>query len=140
MMATPEAKLDSRCHGTRLYFLYVGSIAVALLGNLAIRMGTEAGWLSTWTRIILAVLSASPLAAAAFLFWRLLRGDLDEMLQRLVLEGMAFALVIYLPAAALWMNVQAAGIETPRLDAPDVVLAPAVLVAVGIAIASRRFR
>jgi len=139
-MATPDAATDTRFHGSRLYFLYLASIAPALIGNLGIRMGAESGWLGRDAQAGLAVVSAAPLVAAAFFFWRLLRGDLDEMLQRIVLEGMAFALVIYVPAAALWMNLRAAGVWTPRLDAPDIVLTPALLVAIGIAIASRRFQ
>jgi hypothetical protein len=61
------------------------------------------------------------------------------MLQRIVLEGLAFALVVYVPLAALYVNMRTAGAWAPRLDAPDIVLAPAVLVAIGIAIARRRY-
>jgi hypothetical protein len=35
--------------------------------------------------------------------------------------------------------MRTAGAWAPRLDAPDIVLAPAVLVAIGIAIARRRY-
>lgn len=40
----------------------------------------------------MAVLAATRLVVAALLFWRLLRREQDEMLQRIVLEGLAFAL------------------------------------------------
>jgi len=128
-----------RTPGGSLYWLYLVALAVCLVGNLVIRQGTEAGWLQSGGRSVLAVVTALPLAVAAVQFWRLLRRELDEMLQRIVLEGMAFALVVWIPLAALYMNLRAAGIWTPRLDAPDVVLVPALLVAVGIAVARRRF-
>ena len=60
------------------------------------------------------------------------------MLQRIVLEGMAFALVVYLPLAALYLNLRTAGAWTPRLDPPDLLMTPALLVAVGIMLAWRR--
>lgn len=126
--------------GAALYRLYVAALAVALAGNLAIRLGTRGGWLPGVGRLAVALLTAAPLVVAAVLFGRLLRRDLDEMLQRVVLEGMAFALVLYLPAAALYTNLRVAGAWTPRLDAPDVVLLPAFLVAVGIGLAGRRLR
>jgi hypothetical protein len=73
------------------------------------------------------------------LFWRMLRSDLDEMLQRIVLEGLAFALVVYVPLAALYVNLSTTtGIWTPRLDPPDILMTPALLAAIGIAIAWRR--
>jgi hypothetical protein len=51
---------------------------------------------------------------------------------------MAFALVVYLPLAALYVNLRTAGAWTPRLDPPDILMTPALLVAVGIIIAWRR--
>jgi hypothetical protein len=57
-----------------------------------------------------------------------------------MLEGMAFALVLYIPLAALYVNLKTAGAWTPRLDPPDILLAPAVLVAVGVALAWRRYQ
>ena len=126
--------------GSTLYGVYVGSLAVSLVGNLLIRIGREGGWLPRWGQIALAVAAAAPLAVAATLFWRLLRRDLDEMLQRIVLEGLALALVVYVPIAALYVNLKTAGAWMPRLDPPDIVLAPAVLVAIGIAFARRRYQ
>ena len=69
-----------------------------------------------------------------------MRQKLDEMFQRIVLEGMALALTVYLPLAALYVNLHAAGAWTPRIDPPDLLLAPALLVAIGIAMAARRYR
>jgi hypothetical protein len=126
--------------GARLYGMYVGSLVVCLVGNLLIRMGDEAGWLAWWGKVLLGVLSAAPLMAAAVLFWRLLRRDLDEMLQRIVLEGLAFALVVYVPLAAFYINLRTAvPAFVPHLDAPDILLTPAILAAIGFALARRRF-
>jgi len=122
-----------------LYGLYVASLAVALIGNLLVRMGMEGGWLPSAARVVVAVLSAAPLAVAAGMFWRLLRAGLDEMLQRIVIEGEAFALVLYLPLAALYVNLKVAGLWTIRLDPPDIMMTPALLVAIGIALARRRY-
>jgi hypothetical protein len=122
----------------RLYLMYVLSVAASLIGNLLVRLGARGGWLPDWGQVTLGVASALPLAAAAALFWRLLRRDLDEMLQRIVLEGLAFGVIVYLPLAGLYVNLRTSGAWTPRLDPPDVLLAPAVLVAIGIAVAWRR--
>lgn len=130
---------SKRPEGSTLYGMYVLSLAACLIGNLLIRVGAAAGWLPHWAKMVLAVVSALPLAIAAGLFWRLLRRDLDEMLQRIVLEGLAFALVVYVPLAAFYWNFKVSGVWTPRLDPPDVLLAPAVLVAIGVAIARRRY-
>jgi hypothetical protein len=126
--------------GAALYGLYVGALAVSLLGNLLIRIGAEGGWLPRWGQVALGLLGAVPLVVAAALFWRLLRRDLDEMLQRIVLEGLAFGLVVYIPLAALYVNLRtAAPMWVPHLDAPDILLTPALLVAIGFALARRRF-
>lgn len=124
--------------GSSLFLMYVVSLAACLVGNLGVRLAAEGGWLPEWGRITLGAASALPLAAAAVWFWRLLGRDLDEMLQRIVLEGLAFGLVVYVPLAGLYVNLRTAGAWAPRLDPPDLLLAPALLVALGIAIAWRR--
>lgn len=125
--------------GTALYRLYVAALAACLAGNLFIRLGARGGWLSPWGELAIAIAAAGPLVAAAVLFWRLLRRDLDEMLQRIVLEGLAFAFVVYVPLAALYVNLSTVSRAwAPRLDPPDILLTPALLAAVGIAIAWRR--
>jgi hypothetical protein len=126
--------------GASLYGLYVVGIAAAALGNLAIRMGYEAGWFGRGAGIAIGVLAAIPLVWAAFAFWRLLRSDLDEMLQRVVLEGMAFALVLWIPLTAIYLNLRASGAWVPRLDPPELLLGPAILVAIGVALAARRYQ
>ena len=125
--------------GASLYRLYVGGLATCLVGNLLIRVGAQGGWLPLWGEIVIAIAATAPLGVAALLFWRLLRSELDEMLRRIVLEGLAFALVVYVPLAALYVNLStASGVWMPRLDPPDILLTPALLAAIGIAIAWRR--
>ncbi|HXW06702.1 MAG TPA: hypothetical protein VD833_15810 [Vicinamibacterales bacterium] len=138
-MHSEAAPAKHHPQGASLYRLYVLALAAAVGGNLLIRLGDRAGWPSQAGQALLAVLTALPLFAAAVLFWRLLRRDLDELLQRIVLEGLAFALVIWVPLAALYINLHTAGVWTPRLDAPDLVMAPALLAAIGMAVASRRY-
>ena len=140
-MATSPARHSSpSTSGGLLYGMYVGALASALLGNLVIRVGAQGGWLPQAGTTVLAAMSVLPLLVAAFLFWRMLRSELDEMLQRIVLEGMAMGLIVYVPLAALYTNLRTAGAHVPRLDPPDVLFGPAVLVALGIAIAARRYR
>ncbi|HRP07139.1 MAG TPA: hypothetical protein PLL69_01500 [Gemmatimonadales bacterium] len=110
------------------------------MGNLVSRAGTEAGWLSQSGRTVVALVSVLPLMATAFFFWRMLRRDLDEMLQRIVLEGMSMALVLYVPLAALYINLRTAGAHVPRLDPADLLFSQALLVAIGIAVSARRYR
>ena len=139
-MAIATDGRTGRDNGSWLYGMYVAALAVCLVGNLVVRVGTEMEWIPPWGRTPLALVTAAPLALAAVVFWRRLRRDLDEMLQRIVLEGLAFAFLIYLPVAGLLVNLRAARAWTPRLDPPDIVLMPALLVGIGIAIASRRYR
>ena len=129
-----------RTAGGTLYGLYVVALAATLLGNLLIRLGARAGWLPQGGQVALGIVAAVPLMVAAVWFWRLLRGDLDEMLQRVVLEGMAFALTAFVPLAALYLNLRTAGVAVPNLQAADVLMAPALLVAVGIAFARARYQ
>ena len=119
--------------------MYLLALTASGVGNLLIRVGAEAGWLPSAWQVVLAVVASAPLVVAAMLFWRLLRRELDEMLQRIVLEGLAFALIVYVPLAALYVNLRTAGAWSPRLDPPDILLAPAVLVALGIALARRHY-
>ena len=126
--------------GGALYRLYVLGIAAALGGNLLVRLAAELGWLGGPGRMALSIVAVIPLIVAAGMFWQLLRQDLDEMVQRIVLEGMAFALIVYVPAAALFVNLRSAGAWVPRLDPPDLLLMPALLVAIGMFLAWRRLQ
>jgi hypothetical protein len=120
--------------------MYMMALGAALGGNLLIRIGAEAGWFPPWLGMAIGVLTVAPLGWAAIRFWRMLRQSLDEMLQRIVLEGFAFALVLFIPLAALFVNLRTAGAWSPKLDPPDILLTPAILVAIGIAIAWRRYQ
>jgi hypothetical protein len=131
---------DTRAIGSRLYGLYVIAIASALLGNLLLRLSLEGDWLPRWLEVVVALATVAPLAVAAAWFRRALTHDLDEMLEKIVLEGFSFALVVWLPLAALYLNLRSAGVYVPRLDPPDILMGPAILVALGIALAARRYR
>lgn len=126
-------------NGRSLFQLYVAAQAVAWIGNLVIRIGVRGGWLPPAAQILLAIGAAVPFAVAAVVFWRLLRSDLDEMFQRVVLEGLAFALVTYVPLAALYVNLKVGEVWAPRLGAPEILMMPALLVTVGIFVARRRY-
>ncbi len=130
---------DTSPPGASLYGLYILSLGVCGMGNLAVRIGAESGWLPGWAQIAVGLASALPLVITAGMFWRLL-GDLDEMMQRIALEGLALALVVYVPLAAIYVNARTAGAWMPRLDPPDLLFAPALLVAIGIALAKRRYQ
>lgn len=134
LMAGADSKVGS------LYGFYLLALGAALVGNLLLRVGSREGWFGDAGGTALAIVSALPLALAAALFWRMLQRHLDEMLQRIVLEGFAIALVVFIPLAALYVNLATAGVRLPRLDPPDILLTPAILVAIGIAISARRYR
>ena len=140
MSQSGSSQTEARLGGSALYGTYVVSLAVSMLGNLMIRIGAEAGVLPAWGQKVLGAAATIPLMVAAVMFWRLLRRDLDEMLQRIVLEGLAFAVIVYVPLTALYLNLRTAGVGMPRLDPPDILMAPALLVAVGIALAYRRYQ
>src|SRR6188472_785383 len=140
MPESGSSQTEARPGGSALYGIYVVSLAVSALGNLMIRIGAEAGFLPSWGQAVVGAAASIPLMVAAFMFWRLLRRDLDEMLQRIVLEGLAFAVIVYVPLTALYLNLRTAGVWMPRLDPPDILMAPALLVAIGIAFAYRRYQ
>ena len=140
MSQSGSSQTEARPAGAALYGTYVVALAVSLIGNLLIRMGAEAGVLPEWGQALLGAAAAVPLMVAAAMFWRLLRRDLDEMLQRIVLEGLAFAVIVYVPLTALYVNLRTAGVWMPRLDPPDLLMTPAFLVAIGIALAHRRYQ
>lgn len=140
MIAAQTARSEPQSNGSSLFGIYILALGAALAGNLLMRLATEAGWIGESGRVVVAVLSSLPLAVAAAFFWRLLRRDLDEMQQRIVLEGMAFALALFIPLAAIFVNLRTAGVWLPRLDAQDILMAPALLVALGVVLASRRYQ
>ena len=138
-MVKTEA-LSANSPGAVLYGIYIFSLATCGMGNLLVRLGAEAGWFGAGVQAAIAVLTCAPLVVAAALFWRLVRRYLDEMLQRIVLEGLGTALIVYVPLAGLYVNLRTAGLSVPRLDPPDILLTPALLVAIGIAFAWKRYQ
>ena len=140
MLKSGSSQTEIQPASATLFGTYVASLAVSVVGNLLIRLGLRAGVLPDWAGAVLGVAAAIPLVLAAFKFWRLLRHDLDEMLQRIVLEGLAFAAIVYIPLTALYVNLRTAGVGIPRLDPPDLLMAPAILVVIGITLANRRYQ
>jgi len=126
--------------GTTLISSYIGAVAVWGVGRLLIRFSAESQWLPTWVHAVVAAASVVPLVLFAFWLRRMLASDFDEMMQRVVLEGIALGFAIFLTLAALYLNLRAGGVYVPRLDPPDLVLGAAMLVALGFAIAWRRYR
>jgi hypothetical protein len=116
------------------------SILAFRVGNLLVRLAARGDWLPAAGLGVLAFASAIPLFALAFAFTRLVREELDEMLQRIVLEGMAFGLVFNLAGVALYMNAAALGLGLTRIDPPDLLILPVLGIAVGTFPAWRRFR
>jgi len=137
------SQLDSahpRLSGGAMYRFYLLALAACLVGNLGMRVGERVGWLQHGTLVATAIVTASPLVVAAIMFWRMLKRELDEMLQRILLEGLAFALIVYVPLAGIYVNLQTAGAWGLHVDSADIMLTPALLAAIGIAIAWRRYR
>jgi hypothetical protein len=114
--------------------------AILLVGNLAVRVVQRAGEVPDWLPAVLAVATALPMFWFAYRFFQLLNGDLDEMLQRVVLQGMAIAVAIFVPLAGLYVNAQAAGLISFQLNPPELLLLPSILVGFGILIAWNRFQ
>lgn len=140
MIRSGSSQTEIQPASAALFGTYVVSLGVSVVGNLFIRIGLRAGVLPDWGGAVLGVAAAIPLVVAAFKFWRLLRHELDEMLQRIVLEGLAFAVIVYVPLSALYVNLRTSGVGIPRLDPPDLLMIPAILVVIGIALANRRYQ
>ena len=125
--------------GGSLYRYFVLSIVAALVGNLGARILLEARVGPSWLATVVAVVAIVPLAWTAYRFRRLL-SEFDELLQKVVLEGFATALVVFLPIAALYVNLRSSGVYMPRLDPPDILMTPALLVLACLLLAWRRYR
>lgn len=111
-----------------------------LAGNLLVRISQREAWFSMQINAVIAVLAAVPMCWFAIQFFRMLRSDLDEMIQRVVLEGLTFALVIFVPLAGLYVNLRVAGLISVNLDPPELLLAPSILAAIGILISWSRLK
>lgn len=118
--------------------LYVFGVFLALAGSLVGRLGVRDGWLDTGSGVALAVATCAPLLIGAVVFRRLVRRELDELLERVLLEGLAFAFVALLPIVAFGVTLRDAGLLGLRLDATDLLLGPVLLAVLGIVLAWRR--
>jgi hypothetical protein len=140
MIRSDSSRTEIQPASNTLFGAYVAALAVSVIGNLGIRLALRTGALPEWVGAVLGAAVAIPLIVAALKFWRLLRRDLDEMLQRIVLEGLAFAVIVYVPLTALYVNLRTAGVGVPRLDPQDLLMIPAFLVVIGITLANRRYQ
>lgn len=126
--------------GKQMVTSFVVAETLLLVGNLLVRLAQREGWLPAWAIATIAIASALPMVWFSIQFFRMLRSNLDEMIQRVVLEGLSFAFVIFVPLAGLYVNARAAGLVPPRLDAFEVMLIPAILAGVGILISWSRLK
>ncbi len=126
--------------GRRMVTSFVVAEFLLLAGNLLVRVSQREAWFSTQINAVIAVVAAVPMCWFAIQFFRMLRSDLDEMIQRVVLEGLTFALVIFVPLAGLYVNLRVAGLISVNLDPPELLLAPSILAAIGILISWSRLK
>lgn len=126
--------------GKRLMTNFVISEFCLIAGNLGVRILNREELLPPWAVAIIALATALPMLLFAITFFRLLRADLDEMLQRIVLEGLAFAMIVFVPIAGIYVNARAAGLISERLDPPELLLLPSILVAIGVMISWSRHK
>jgi hypothetical protein len=139
-VSEPNDRIAGSALGQRLVTSFVVAELLLLSGNLVARILQRGGWLPFWTIAVIAVLTVGPMAWFAIQFFRMLKTDLDEMIQRVALEGLAFAMVVFIPLAGLYVNCRAAGLLTFQLDPPELLLIPSILVAIGIVISWRRLK
>jgi hypothetical protein len=126
--------------GKRLITTFVVAEGILLAGNLLVRVSQRQELLPAWGNIALALATAIPMIWFAFHFMRMLRNDVDEMMQRVVLEGLAVALVTFLPLAGLYVNLRTSGWLTTELDPPELLLIPSIFAVIGILISWSRFK
>jgi len=126
--------------GKRLMTNFAVSEFCLIAGNLVVRFLNREAMLPPWTITIIALATALPMLLFAIGFFRMLRVDLDEMLQRVVLEGLSFAMIVFVPLAGIYVNARAAGLVSARLDPPEILLLPSILVAIGVMISWSRLK
>lgn len=126
--------------GKRLMTNFVISEFFLLAGNLVVRFLNREAALPPWLITFIALSTAVPMLLFAIGFFRMMRTDLDEMLQRVVVEGLSFAMIVFVPLAGFYVNARAAGLISARLDPPELLLIPSILVALGIMIAWSRLK
>lgn len=126
--------------GQRLMTNFVVSEFCLIAGNLVVRVLNRQAMLPPWAVAIIALATALPMLLFAVGFFRMLRSDLDEMLQRIVLDGLSFAMIVFVPLAGLYVNARVAGLVTSKLDPPELLLLPSILVAIGVMISWSRLK
>ena len=117
MAQSGSSQTEARPGGSALYGAYVAALAVSLFGNLFIRIGAEAGFLSAWGQAVVGAAAAIPLMVAAVMFWRLLRRDLvgrEAPLQPSLCLSQNVALVHLRCAAERW-QIRGQASEIQRL-------------------------
>ncbi len=124
--------------GRRLLTNFIVAELFLIAGNLAVRFCQRETLLPTWVIVFMAIATACPMFIFAWTFFRILRSDLDEMLQRVVLEGMGVAMIVFIPLAGIYVNACAAGVIQMKLDPPELLLIPSILVAIGVLISWSR--
>ena len=139
-MREPSEPGSEQAVGRRLLTNFVVSEFFLIAGNLIVRVCQRESLLPAWAIALLALATTIPMFLFAMTFFRTLRSDLDEMLQRIVLEGLGFAMIIFIPLAGLYVNARAAGLISARLDPPELLLLPSILVALGVLIAWSRLK
>jgi hypothetical protein len=138
-MHKPETS-RSQVVGRRIITNFVVAEILLLSGNLLVRIVQRGAWLPAWGTSLMAIVSAIPMCWFAYRFFSLLRSDLDEMIQRVVLEGLTFSMVIFVPLAGLYVNARVAGLISLSLDPPELLLIPSILAAVGILVSWSRLK
>ena len=126
--------------GERLLKNFLVSEFCLIAGNLLVRFLNRQALLPPWAIAIIAIATALPMLLFAIAFFRMLRADLDEMLQRIVLEGLSFAMIVFIPLAGIYVNARTAGLVSAKLDPPEILLLPAILVALGVLISWSRLK
>lgn len=126
--------------GRRLITSFVVAECLLLAGNLGVRVCQKFADLPSWLVGAIAVASTVPMMIFAIKFFGMLRTDLDEMIQRIVLEGLALAMVVFVPLAGLYVNARAAGLIRATVDPPELFLIPSILVAVGVLVSWSRHK
>ncbi len=139
MQKISESERDQTL-GKRLMTNFVLSELCLIGGNLLVRVGNREALLPSWAIVVLAMATALPILLFAIGFFRRLRADLDEMLQRVVLEGLAFAMIVFVPLAGIYINARAAGLISSSIDPPELLLLPSLLVAIGVMISWSRLK
>lgn len=134
-----ETKHDETL-GKQLIAGFIVSEIFLIAGNLAARVCHRNAAIPEWAILALACVSALPMVMYATKFFRLLREGMDEMMQRIVLDGLAFALVAFVPLAGIYVNLRAAGLMRAQLDPPELLLIPSLLAAIGVWIAWSRHK